>query len=271
MALSSRVEPAAELRWQAMSEPGRLVLLRHGESEWNLANRFTGWHDADLTERGAQEGRDAGVQLAEHAVLADVVHTSLQTRAIRTAELALGAIGRAWVPVRRSWRLNERHYGDLQGRDKAETAARYGSAKVKAWRRSYDVAPPPLDPDDERSARHDPRYSDLPPELIPDTECLADVVARLLPYWYDAIVPDVRSGATVLVAAHGNSLRALVKHLSGLSDDEVVELNIPTGAPLVYELGTDLRPRDDRPVERRFLLDPDQVRARAEAVARQAG
>ena len=249
----------------------RLVLLRHGESEWNLKNLFTGWYDCDLTATGEAQAVAAGRLMAERGVLPDVVHTSVLVRAIRTAELALREMGRSWIPVRRSWRLNERHYGDLQGLNKKETAERFGAGQVKVWRRSYDVPPPPMARDDERNVRHDPRYAGLPPEIVPDTECLADVVARMLPYWYDAIVPDLVPGRTVLVAAHGNSLRALVKHLQGLTDDEVVELNIPTGEPLVYDLGDDYLPAEKVPVEERYLRSPEEIRAAAEAVARQAG
>ena len=248
-----------------------LVLLRHGESEYNLKNLFTGWYDSDLSAKGEAQAAAGGQLMAEHAVHPDVVHTSVLVRAIRTAEIALRQMGRTWIPVRRHWRLNERHYGDLQGLDKAETAAKFGADQVKIWRRSYDVPPPPLDPDDERSARRDTRYADLPPELVPGSECLADVVDRMLPYWYDAIVPDLAAGLTVLVAAHGNSLRALVKHLDGISDDAITELNIPTGEPLVYELGRDYRPVEDRPVDERYLRSPEEIRAAAEAVARQAG
>jgi 2,3-bisphosphoglycerate-dependent phosphoglycerate mutase len=248
-----------------------LVLLRHGESEWNLKNLFTGWYDCDLSPRGEAQAADAGRLMTERSVLPEIVHTSLQVRAIRTAEISLRVMGRSWLPVRRHWRLNERHYGALQGLNKAETAERYGADQVKVWRRSYDIPPPVLDPADERSAHRDPRYADLPPELVPDTECLADVVVRMLPYWYDAIVPDLATGRVVLVAAHGNSLRALVKHLDGISDDEIPELNIPTGEPLVYRLGDDFRPVDDVPVEERYLRSADEIRAAAEAVARQAG
>jgi 2,3-bisphosphoglycerate-dependent phosphoglycerate mutase len=251
--------------------PYRLVLLRHGESEWNLQNLFTGWYDCDLSPRGEAEATAGGRLLLDHDVLPDVVHTSVLLRAIRTAELALREADRSWIPVRRHWRLNERHYGDLQGRNKAETAALHGADQVKVWRRSYDVPPPPLAPDDQRSVRDDARYAHLPPEIVPDTECLADVVERMLPYWYDAIVPDLVAYPVVLVAAHGNSLRALVKHLQGLTDDEVVELNIPTGEPLVYELGDDFRPLKSLPVEERYLRSPEEIRAAAEAVARQAG
>jgi len=247
-----------------------LVLLRHGESEWNLQNLFTGWYDCELTATGEQQAVAGGRLMAERGVLPEILHTSLLVRAIRTAELTLREVGRSWIPVRRHWRLNERHYGDLQGLNKAETTERFGADQVKVWRRSYDVPPPPLAPDDERSARHDARYAGLPPEVVPDTECLADVVDRMLPYWYDAIVPDLVPDRVVLVVAHGNSLRALVKHLQGLTDDEVVELNIPTGEPLVYELGPAFRPIEDKPVEERYLRSPEEIRAAAEAVARQA-
>jgi 2,3-bisphosphoglycerate-dependent phosphoglycerate mutase len=248
-----------------------LVLLRHGESTWNLENLFTGWYDADLTATGEDQAREGGRLMAEAGILPDVVHTSLQTRAIRTANLALEVMGRSWLPVRRHWRLNERHYGDLQGRNKAETLKLYGPDQVKTWRRSYDEPPPPLDPSDERNAAHDPRYAHLPPELIPLSECLKDVVERMLPYWYDGIVADLAAGRTVLVAAHGNSLRALVKHLDGISDADITELNIPTGEPLVYELGDAFRPLEAKPVEQRYLRGADEIRAAADAVARQAG
>jgi 2,3-bisphosphoglycerate-dependent phosphoglycerate mutase len=243
-----------------------LVLLRHGQSAWNELNLFTGWTDVDLTDLGREEARTAGHLLAEAGVEIDVAHTSLLVRAIRTSDLALDELGRRWVPVRRHWRLNERHYGDLQGLDKKETAARYGDAQVHVWRRSYDVPPPALGDDDERHPRFDVRYRDLPADVLPATECLADVVVRMLPYWYDAIVPDLRVGRQVLVAAHGNSLRALVKHLDGISDADIPELNIPTGVPLVYELDDDLRV-----VASRYLGDAAAVAAKAEAVARQAG
>ena len=249
----------------------RLVLLRHGESVWNLENLFTGWYDSELSPRGEDEARQGGRLMAEHGVLPDVLHTSVLVRAIRTADLALAELGRSWIPVRRHWRLNERHYGDLQGLNKRETAERFGIDQVKIWRRAYDVPPPSMARDDERNVRHDPRYAGLPPELVPDTECLADVVARMLPYWYDGIVPDLAPGRTVLVAAHGNSLRALVKHLNGISDEDIPGLNIPTGEPLVYELGDDYMPLDDRPVDERYLRSPEEIRAAAEAVARQAG
>jgi 2,3-bisphosphoglycerate-dependent phosphoglycerate mutase len=208
--------------------------------------------------------------MTEHGVLPDVVHTSVLVRAIRTSDLALRELGRSWIPVRRHWRLNERHYGDLQGLNKAETAEKFGADQVKVWRRSYDIPPPPMDRADERNVRHDPRYADLPPEVVPDTECLADVVDRMLPYWYDAIVPDLAAGEVVLVAAHGNSLRALVKHLDDIADDEIVELNIPTGEPLVYELGDDFLPAEPKPTIERYLRSADEIAAAAEAVARQA-
>jgi 2,3-bisphosphoglycerate-dependent phosphoglycerate mutase len=248
----------------------RLVLLRHGESEWNKLNLFTGWYDCDLTEAGRAEATAAGQMMADAGFHPDVVHTSVQVRAIRTANLALEAMDRLWIPVRRTWRLNERHYGDLTGRNKKETAERFGEEQVLIWRRSYDVPPEPIGADNPHNPNGDPRYAHLPPELVPTTECLADVVARMLPYWYDGIVPDLDAGRDVLVVAHGNSLRALVKHLQGISDEEIPRLNIPTGIPLLYELDERFDPLEDRPVEDRYLADPDEVRARAEAVARQA-
>jgi len=221
---------------------GTLVLLRHGESDWNQKNLFTGWVDVDLTAKGVTEAVRGGTLLVEHDLLPDVVHTSLQKRAIRTAQLALESADRLWIPVRRSWRLNERHYGALQGKDKAQTLAEYGEEQFMRWRRSYDTPPPPLPDDDQWSQYHDPRYASLPPEIRPRTECLADVVVRMLPYWYDDIVPDLQAGSNVLVAAHGNSLRALIKHLDGMSEADVVGLNVPTGIPLRYDLDDALRP-----------------------------
>lgn len=238
-----------------------LVLLRHGESTWNQENLFTGWVDVDLSEKGLKEATRGGELMREADVLPDVVHTSLLTRAIRTAWLALDAAGRTWVPVRRSWRLNERHYGGLQGLNKAATLEKYGEEQFTLWRRSYDTPPPPIDAGQESGV--DVRYADLAPDLIPRTECLRDVVARMLPYWYDAIVPDLRTGRTVLVAAHGNSLRALVKHLDGISDADIAGLNIPTGIPLRYELDQDLK------VIESAYLDPDAAAAASAAVAAQ--
>jgi 2,3-bisphosphoglycerate-dependent phosphoglycerate mutase len=244
---------------------GTLILLRHGESEWNKANLFTGWVDVPLSEKGRAEAARGGELLAEQGLLPDVLHTSLLKRAISTAELALAAADRQWVPVRRSWRLNERHYGALQGKDKAQTLAEYGEEQFMTWRRSYATPPPPIEPGSEFSQDTDPRYAFLPPESRPATECLADVVVRMLPYWYDAIVPDLRAGRNVLVAAHGNSLRALVKHLDGMGDDEVVGLNIPTGVPLRYDLDADLRPTQPGGQ----YLDPDAAAAAIEAVKNQ--
>ncbi|MDQ1414150.1 MAG: 2,3-bisphosphoglycerate-dependent phosphoglycerate mutase [Acidimicrobiaceae bacterium] len=219
-----------------------LVLLRHGQSTWNLANRFTGWYDCDLSAQGEKEARAAGSRLAEAGVPVDMAHTSVQTRAIRTLHLALEEMGRLWVPVQRHWRLNERHYGGLTGLDKAETRARFGDDQFLLWRRSYATPPPPIDADSPWNPSKDPRYAELAPELVPATECLADVVVRMLPYWYDAIVPDLRRGKVVLVAAHGNSLRGLVKHLDGISDEDIPNLEIPTGIPIVYDLDGDLKP-----------------------------
>jgi 2,3-bisphosphoglycerate-dependent phosphoglycerate mutase len=242
-----------------------LVLLRHGESEWNAKNLFTGWVDVGLSARGLTEAEQGGRLLAESGLLPDVLHTSVLRRAIATATSALDACDRHWVPVRRTWRLNERHYGALQGKDKKQTLAEFGEEQFMLWRRSYDVPPPPIADDDEFSQYADPRYATLPPELRPRTECLRDVVARMLPYWYDAIVPDLRTGATVLVTAHGNSLRALVKHLDDISDEDIAALNIPTGIPLLYELDADMRPaqRGGR------YLDPDAAAAAITAVANQ--
>jgi 2,3-bisphosphoglycerate-dependent phosphoglycerate mutase len=243
-----------------------LVLLRHGQSIWNLENIFTGWTDVGLSDHGMAEAERAGVLLAEGGYDFDVVHTSLLRRAIDTTAITLAEMDRSWIRVEKHWRLNERHYGALQGLNKKETADRYGRDQVHVWRRSYDVPPPPLDPEDERHPSHDPRYAWMPPELIPASECLQDVVERMLPYWYDAIVPDLRRGQRVLVSAHGNSLRALVKHLDGVSDEAIPGLNIPTGIPLVYELDGDLRP-----IRSLYLGDADEAAAAAEAVARQAG
>src|SRR5512135_2137086 len=242
-----------------------LVLLRHGESTWNAQNLFTGWVDVDLSEKGEAEARRGGELLHEAGLRPDVVHTSVLRRAIRTAQLALNVADLLWLPVARSWRLNERHYGALQGKNKAQVRERYGEEQFMLWRRSYDVPPPPLAADDEFSQVDDPRYAALPSELVPRTECLKDVVVRMLPYWYDAVVPDLRAGRAVLVAAHGNSLRALVKHLDGLSDEEVVGLNIPTGIPLRYDLDGDLKPV--KPGGE--YLDPAAAEAAIQAVASQ--
>lgn len=248
----------------------RLVLLRHGQSEWNKDNRFTGWWDAPLTDLGAHQATESGRLMDEHAVRPDILHTSVQTRAIETAEQALHAMDRSWIPVRRDWRLNERHYGDLTGHNKSETAARYGTEQVKVWRRSYDVRPPDISPDNPYDTSRDERYREVPTGQLPRSECLRDVVARIVPCWEQTIAPDLREGHTVLVAAHGNSLRALVKHLDRISDADIVELNIPTGEPLVYDLGDDLRPLEPTPVEERYLRSVEEIRAAAEAVARQA-
>jgi 2,3-bisphosphoglycerate-dependent phosphoglycerate mutase len=242
-----------------------LILLRHGQSTWNLENRFTGWTDVGLTDAGEAEARSAGNLLVEESLLPDVAHTSVLVRAISTLYLTLETMERLWIPVRRHWRLNERHYGALQGLDKAETSREHGEDQVHIWRRSYDVPPPRLDPDDPRHPSHDPRYAGLTPDLLPASESLADVVARMLPYWHDRIVPDLRSGRTVLVSAHGNSLRALVKHLDGIGEDEIPSLNIPTGIPLVYTLDRDLRR-----VASGYLGDPKAAAAAAKAVADQA-
>jgi len=219
----------------------KLILLRHGESEWNAKNLFTGWVDVHLSASGEKEAKRGGALLAERGLLPDVVHTSLLRRAIHTSQLALDACDRHWIPVSRSWRLNERHYGALQGKDKKETLAAYGEEQFKLWRRSFDVPPPPIDDSSEFSQAKDPRYVGLGSHL-PKTECLKDVVTRMLPYWHESIAPDLMSGKTVLVTAHGNSLRALVKHLDGISDADIAGLNIPTGIPLYYELGSDLKP-----------------------------
>lgn len=222
-----------------------LVLLRHGQSTWNLDNRFTGWQECGLSPRGVEEAVRAGQLLAAEGVDVDVVHTSLQDRAIATANLALEQAQRSWAPVRRHWRLNERHYGDLEGRNKAETAALHSPEQVQVWRRSYDVPPPPIGPDDPRHPSNNPRYACLAADVVPAGECLRDVVVRMLPYWYDAIVADLALGATVLVAAHGNSLRALVKHLKKIADADIPSLEIPTGVPWRFELGPDLVPAAD--------------------------
>ncbi|MDQ3592597.1 MAG: phosphoglyceromutase [Actinomycetota bacterium] len=248
-----------------MSAGHRLVLLRHGQSEWNAKNLFTGWVDVGLNDKGRAEAARGAELLRDRNLLPDVVHTSVLRRAIATAELCLDGIDRHWIPVRRSWRLNERHYGALQGKDKKATLEEFGEEQFMRWRRSYDEPPPPIVDGDEWSQVGDPRYADLPDELMPRTECLADVLDRMLPYWYDAIVPDLLLARTVLVAAHGNSLRALVKHLDGLDADTVVGLNIPTGIPLLYELDADLRPQ----TAGGEYLDPKAAAAAIEAVKNQ--
>jgi len=242
-----------------------LVLLRHGESTWNLENRFTGWTDVDLSPKGVQEAHEAARLLREGGYDFDRCFTSLLKRAIRTLVIVLDDMDRLWLPDHKSWRLNERHYGALQGLNKAETAAQYGEKQVLVWRRSYADPPPPLTPDDPRYPGHDRRYADLPPAELPFTESLEDTVARFLPYWHERIAPEVRAGRRVIIAAHGNSLRALVKSLDQVSEDEIVSLNIPTGIPLVYELDDDLHP-----IRHFYLGDPEAARKAAEAVANQA-
>jgi 2,3-bisphosphoglycerate-dependent phosphoglycerate mutase len=242
----------------------RLVLLRHGESIWNRENRFTGWTDVDLSDKGRIEARDAGRLMTAEKHEFDVAYTSVLKRAIRTLWIALDELDMMWIPVHRSCRLNERHYGALQGLNKAETAAQYGEAQVKIWRRSYDIPPPPLTPDDPRHPSHDRRYAELTPAQLPLTESLKDTVQRFLPYWHETIAPGIRAGRRVLIAAHGNSLRALVKHLDRMSDQDVVELNIPTGIPLVYLLNDALEP-----LQKFYLGDPDALKSAIEAVASQ--
>jgi len=243
----------------------KMVLLRHGESEWNLANRFTGWTDVDLSPRGVDEAGAAGQLLKEEGYVFDVAHTSVLKRAIRTLWITLQAMDLMWIPVKISWRLNERHYGALQGLNKAETAKKFGKDQVKIWRRSYATPPPALEPDDERFPGKDPRYAQLTKDVLPRTEALKNTVERFLPYWHDAIVPDVKAGKRVIIAAHGNSLRALVKHLDNISDEEIVGLNIPTGIPLVYELDDELQP-----IKSYYLGDAEAAKKAAEAVAQQA-
>jgi 2,3-bisphosphoglycerate-dependent phosphoglycerate mutase len=242
----------------------QLILLRHGESEWNAKNLFTGWVDVRLSETGEAEAKRGGALLKERGLLPDVLHTSLLRRAIHTSQLALDVADRHWIPVRRSWRLNERHYGALQGKDKKETLATYGEEQFQLWRRSFDVPPPAIDDNDQYSQAGDPRYADLG-SSIPKTECLKDVIVRMLPYWEEAIVPDLKAGKVVLVTAHGNSLRALVKHLDGISDADIAGLNIPTGIPLLYELDANLKPIKSGGE----YLDADAARSAIEAVANQ--
>jgi 2,3-bisphosphoglycerate-dependent phosphoglycerate mutase len=251
-----------------------LVLLRHGESVWNQQGLFTGWQDVDLSDNGRAEASESGRLMTAAGVAPDLVHTSVQRRAIHSAQLALDEMKRDWIAVRRSWRLNERHYGDLEGKNKAEIREQYGEEQFLTWRRSYDTPPPPLADDDERHPRFDPRYRELAPDALPSTECLKDVIARALPWWYDAIVPDLRASKVVLVAAHGNSLRALIKHLDKVDDRTIPELNVPTGVPLVYELDDALVPVG-KPVawaggiRGRYLGDEAEVRAKIESVGAQ--
>lgn len=242
----------------------KVVLLRHGESTWNKENRFTGWNDVDLSEEGVEEAKKSGQVLKKEGFIFDIAFTSVLKRAIRTLWIALDEMDIMWIPVYNSWRLNERHYGALQGLNKAETAAKFGEDQVLIWRRSYDTPPPALEKDDPRSPAKDPRYKDLRPDEIPLTECLKDTVARFLPYWHETIAPVVKSGKRVIIAAHGNSLRALVKYLDNISDEEIVGLNIPTGIPLVYELDKDLKP-----IKHYYLGDPEEVKKAMEAVAKQ--
>jgi 2,3-bisphosphoglycerate-dependent phosphoglycerate mutase len=243
----------------------KLVLLRHGESTWNLANRFTGWTDVDLSPKGFEEAKESGRLLKEDGYDFDVVYTSVLKRAIRTMWIVMDELDRMWLPVHGHWRLNERHYGALQGLDKAEMTAKHGEEQVKIWRRSYDIPPPPLTPDDPRHAGRDRRYAGLAPSELPLAESLEDTVARFLPYWHETIAPAIRAGQRVLIVAHGNSMRALVKHLDGISDQEIVGLNIPTGIPLVYELDDDLKA-----IRSYYLGDPEAARKAAEAVAKQS-
>ena len=242
----------------------KLVLIRHGESTWNKENRFTGWTDVELSDKGRQEAIEAAEVLKREGYVFDVAYTSVLKRAIRTLWTVLDGMDLMWIPVHRSWRLNERHYGALQGLNKAETAAKFGEDQVKIWRRSYDIPPPVLTPDDQRYPGHDPRYKSLTKEELPLTECLKDTVARFLPLWHDTIAPAIQSGQRVIIAAHGNSLRALVKYLDGVSEADIVELNIPTGMPLVYELDDNLKP-----LNRYYLGDPEKVKAAMDAVAAQ--
>jgi 2,3-bisphosphoglycerate-dependent phosphoglycerate mutase len=243
---------------------GKLILVRHGQSIWNVENLFTGWHDVDLSEQGRIEARSAGQQIQNEQLSIDVCFTSVLKRAIRTLWFILDETDRMWVPVERSWRLNERHYGALQGLNKTQTVAQHGEAQVKIWRRSYDIPPPPLSLDDPRHPRHDPRYRDVDPALLPATESLKDTLARVLPFWKERIAPSLLAGRNVLVVAHGNSLRAMVKMLDNRSESDIVELNIPTGVPLLYELDEKLSPRASR-----YLGDPAAIAAAAEAVRRQ--
>ena len=243
----------------------KIVLLRHGESQWNKENRFTGWTDVDLSEKGIAEAQAGGKLMKEAGFEFDLAYTSVLKRAIRTLWLALDEMDLLWIPVYKTWRLNERHYGALQGLNKAETAQKYGDEQVLIWRRSYDIQPPALTADDERFPGKDPRYADLTDDELPYTECLKDTVARFLPFWHETVVPAIKSGKKIIIAAHGNSLRALVKYLDNISEEEIVGLNIPTGIPLVYELDDDLKP-----IKHYYLGDPEEAKRKAEAVANQA-
>jgi 2,3-bisphosphoglycerate-dependent phosphoglycerate mutase len=242
----------------------KLVLLRHGESQWNLENRFTGWHDVNLTEQGEREGREAGRLLKAEGFEFDMAYCSVLTRAIRTLWLALTEMDQVWIPVQREWRLNERHYGSLQGLNKAETAQQYGDEQVLVWRRSYDIPPPPMSKDDDGYAGKDRRYAHLSEDDLPLSECLKDTVDRFLPLWENTIAPQIKAGKQIMIAAHGNSLRALIKYLDGVTDEDILGMNVPTGMPLVYELDEDLKP-----ISRQYLGDPEKVAKAMEAVANQ--
>jgi 2,3-bisphosphoglycerate-dependent phosphoglycerate mutase len=244
--------------------PGKLILLRHGQSIWNVENLFTGWTDVDLSDQGRREAQQAGQELLKEKLTVDIAFTSVLKRAIRTLWIALDEMDRMWIPVERTWKLNERHYGALQGLNKAQTVEKHGDAQVKIWRRSYDIPPPPLATDDRRHPRFDPRYANVDPTELPATESLKETLARVLPYWHSRIAPELRTGRNVLVAAHGNSLRAMVKMLDNVSESRIVELNIPTGVPLLYELDRELKPLGSR-----YLGDPEAIAAAAEAVRRQ--
>jgi 2,3-bisphosphoglycerate-dependent phosphoglycerate mutase len=244
--------------------PGKLILLRHGQSIWNVENLFTGWTDVDLSDQGRREAQQAGQELLKEKLTVDIAFTSVLKRAIRTLWIALDEMDRMWIPVERTWKLNERHYGALQGLNKAQTVEKHGDAQVKIWRRSYDIPPPPLATDDQRHPRFDPRYANVDPTELPATESLKETLARVLPYWHSRIAPELRTGRNVLVAAHGNSLRAMVKMLDSVSESQIVELNIPTGVPLLYELDRELKPLGSR-----YLGDPEAIAAAAEAVRRQ--
>src|SRR5688572_19591890 len=244
--------------------PGKLILVRHGQSTWNVENLFTGWHDVDLSDLGRQEARSAGVEIKKAGIVPDVVFTSVLKRAIRTMWTILDELDLMWLPVERSWRLNERHYGALQGLDKAQTVEKHGEAQVKIWRRSYDIPPPPLPLEDPSHPRFDPRYRNVHPDKLPSTESLKTTLERVQPYWNSRIAPELKAGRNVLVVAHGNSLRALVKMLDGMSDADIVEFNIPTGVPIQYDLDEGLKPKS-----RRFLGDPEAIKAAAEAVRKQ--